>query len=350
MKRCPECRRDYYDDTLLYCLDDGNALLEGPASGSGAGDEPATILSEPPALAGGRSASESPARAHIHRTGQTAILPTGAEAAPQEDWGRLAGKRSLSAHRAAKPLAALIVTALILVGGYFGYRYFQPATSEQINSIAVLPFENRSNDPDADYLSDGLAESLIFRLSQLPDLKVSPTSSVMHYKGRGGNLVMIAKELGVQAVMIGKLVQRGDSLTISIELVDVPNNKLLWGEQYERKVSELLNTQREIAAIIADKLRVKLAGNDKGVTKKYTDNNEAYQLYLKGRFHFARRTKADMERSIELLHQATELDPNFALAYVGIAEIVHQHAVLSVHLAEGGFAEGAGRDRKSTGA
>ena len=120
--------------------------------------------------------------------------------------------------------------------------------------------------------------------------------------------------------MSGRLVQRGENLLISVELVDARNNKLLWGEQYDRKMSDLLATQREIASAITQKLQLKLSGEEKGIAKKYTDNNEAYQLYLKGRFHFAKRTRDDMKKSIELYQQAVALDPNFALAYVGIAE------------------------------
>jgi TolB-like protein/Tfp pilus assembly protein PilF len=194
------------------------------------------------------------------------------------------------------------------------------SVSNPIASIAVLPFQNKSSDPDTDYLSDGLAESLIFRLTQLPGLKVSPTTSVMRYKDKDEEVAKIASELGVDAVMTGRILKRGDNLNITVELVDTRNNKSLWGEQYERKMSDLLATQREIAATIAQKLQIKLSGNDQGVTKKYTDNNDAYQLYMKGRFYFARRTKEDMERSIDLYTQATALDPNFALAYVGIAE------------------------------
>ena len=311
MKRCPECRRDYYDDTLLYCLDDGNALLEGPASGSGTGDEPATaILSVPPAVAGGLPQ-------HTDETDvKTAILQPPATAGGSDS----TEKQSFSAHRAAKPLIAAVVAVAILIGGFFGYRYINSTGGGQINSIAVLPFENRSGNTDTDYLSDGIAESLIFRLSQIPELKVSPVSSVIRYKGKEFDAKKIAAELGVGAVMSGRLTQRGDNLTISVELIDAANNKILWGEQYDRKMSDLLATQREIAATITQKLQVKLLGDEKGLTKRYTNNSEAYQLYLKGRFHFARRTKEDMFKGIDLYNQAVKLDPNFALAYVGIAE------------------------------
>jgi eukaryotic-like serine/threonine-protein kinase len=218
---------------------------------------------------------------------------------------------------------SLALTLVFLIGAGFLFAYYMRARSSEvaIDSIAVLPFENKSNASDTEYLSDGLAESLIYRLSQLPNLKVSPTSSVMRYKGKETDLKTIAAELGVSAVMTGRMAQRGDNLTISVELVDVRNNKLLWGEQYERKMSDLLATQREIAASIAQKLQLKLAGNEtRGITKRYTDNNEAYQLYLKGRFYFARRTDEDIRRSIDLFQQAIKLDPNFALAYVGVSE------------------------------
>jgi TolB-like protein/Flp pilus assembly protein TadD len=294
---------------MSFCLDDGAELLYGPAqsepsaSGGSQFDDPQTAI-----LLETASPSETATRAQIHTTEQTAVLPSGITKLP---------KASSFDKRL---LLAPLTLAVIVLGGVLGYRYFRPANTDTINSVAVLPFENRSGSSDADYLSDGLAESLIFRLNQLPGLKVSPVSSVVRYKGTGTDVQTIASELGVDAVMTGRLVIRGDSLSIAVELVDARDNRSLWGEQYERKMSELLATQREIAAAIVDKLQIKLGSNEKAVAKKYTDNSEAYQLYLKGRYHFARRTKADMERSIELFQQATELDPNFALAYVGIAE------------------------------
>ena len=327
MKRCPECRRDYYDDTLSFCLADGSELVYGLSE-----TEPATaILSEPGALMGGGTGlrgGEDQTRPQIHTTEQTAILQRGAEAEPQRSLGDSSERRSLSAHRAAKPLggrnkllAGLGIAVLLLVAGFFGYRYFKPAAAEQISSIAVLPFENRSGSTDTDYLSDGLADSLIYRLSQLPNLKVSPTSSVMRYKGKDTDVAQIAKELKVDAVMSGRLVQRGDDLTISIQLIDSRSEKLIWAEQYDRKLADLLATQREIATTIADKLQLKLAGDDaKGITKKYTNDNDAYQFYLKGRFNWNKRTDAGLKAAVEYYNQAIEKDPGFALAYAGLAD------------------------------
>jgi len=206
MKRCPECGREY-DNSMMFCLDDGAELLYGPArSEPGAiatgflpDDEAATaILSEPGAIATGFRDSDI-TRPQVHTDDPTAIFPRGAGAKPQSGLGdsserprfwhkkraSVAGTTQPSANRAAKPLAALIVAVLVLVGGFFGYRYFSASSSTQINSIAVMPFESRNSDADTDYLSDGLAESVIFRLTQIPDLRVSPTSSVMRYKGDG---------------------------------------------------------------------------------------------------------------------------------------------------------------------
>jgi tetratricopeptide (TPR) repeat protein len=143
----------------------------------------------------------------------------------------------------------------------------------------------------------------------------------MRYKGKETDVKTIAAELGVSAVMTGRIAQRGDNLTISVELVDVRNNKLLWGEQYERKMSDLLATQREIASTIAEKLQVKLSGSDnKGITKRYTNDNEAYQLYLKGRYYWNRRTAENLKKAIEQFKSATDRDPNFALAFAGLGD------------------------------
>jgi serine/threonine-protein kinase len=217
----------------------------------------------------------------------------------------------------------VLLIALLLIGAAVGLGlYLRAGNSEAaIDSIAVLPFQNKSSDADTEYLSDGLAESLIYRLSQLPNLKVSPTSSVIRYKGKDTDIAQIAKELEVDAVMSGRVSQRADNLTISVELVDARTKKIIWAEQYDRKMSDLLATQREIATTIAQKLELKLSGNDaKGITKRYTDSNEAYQLWLKGRYSFGKRTKDGHLQAIGYFRQAINLDPKFALAYARLAE------------------------------
>jgi TolB-like protein/Tfp pilus assembly protein PilF len=184
----------------------------------------------------------------------------------------------------------------------------------------VLPFENRSGNADTDYLSDGVADSLIYRLSQLPDLKVSPTSSVMKYKGSAADVGQIAKELDVDAVMSGRLVQQGNDLSIIVQLIDSRTGKLVWAEQYDRKMADLLATQREIASAITQKLELKLSGQEPGLAKRYTSSNEAYQLYLKGRFHWSKRTYQDLLKAADYFRAAIDKDNGFALAYSGAAD------------------------------
>jgi len=316
MKRCPDCRRDYTDDTLLYCLDDGTALLDGPASM----DEPATaLLSEPGAVATGFRGGEDQTRPQINTTGQTAILHTGVEAKPRRNSGNLSERQSLSAHRAAKPLIAVGIAVVLLISGFFGYRYFSP--TKQIESIAVMPFVNESGNADVEYLSDGITETLINSLAQLPRLSVKARSSVFHYKGKTVVPQTIGNELSVQAILNGRVVQRGDNLTLSLELVDARTGNQMWGEQYNRKMMELVSLQSQIARDVSHKLRAKLTGAEQQqVAKNYTENTEAYQLYLQGRYHWNKRKPEEHKKAIQYFEQAIELDPNYALAYAGLAD------------------------------
>jgi serine/threonine protein kinase/tetratricopeptide (TPR) repeat protein len=223
----------------------------------------------------------------------------------------------IKGHKIAAAVGALVLLAAVVgIGLYVHARNSEVA----IESIAVLPFQNKSGDPDTEYLSDGLSESLIYRLSQLPKLRVSPTSSVFRYKNKEIDPIKVGDELGVNAVLSGRIVQRGENLTISAELIDVRHDKLLWGEQYERKVSELLQTQREIAKEIVDKLRLKVSGQESAFTKHYTESNEAFQLYMKGRFYWNKRIPSALHKSVEYYEQAIQQDPTFALAYAGLAD------------------------------
>jgi TolB-like protein len=301
MKRCPECRRDYYDDSLLYCLEDGASLL------SGLPDEPATVM-----LSGDPQTSESATRTFDESVGRN-----------NSDQIQ---RSQASSNKRVAITAAICIVILIAVLSVGGYMFLGRSSSDRIGSIAVMPFENRSGNSDTDYLSDGLTDSLIFRLSQLPDLKVSPTSSVMHYRGSSTDIAQMAKELDVDAVMTGRLAQVGDALNISVQLTDARTKKLIWAEQYDRKMADLLSTQREIATAITQKLQLKLSGNEKGIVKKYTNSSEAYQLYLKGRYYWSKRSKEDMFKAIDSYKQAITLDPDFALAYAAMAEVYNSMA------------------------
>jgi eukaryotic-like serine/threonine-protein kinase len=215
-----------------------------------------------------------------------------------------------------------IAVVLALIAGTVGLFYYLHARSTEvaIDSIAVLPFTNQSHDENVNYLSDGLTESIINSLAPLPNLRVIPRSSVFSYRGDPDPL-KAGKALGVRAVLTGRLLQRGDDLVVSAELVDVRDNKQLWGEQYHRKISDLLAVQNEIATAISTSLRPTISGSDQNKLKKHnTDNPEAYQLYLKGNYFWQKFTPADHKKAEEYFNQAVAVDPNFALAYFGLSE------------------------------
>ena len=183
-----------------------------------------------------------------------------------------------------------------------------------------MPFVNASNDPNSEYLSDGITESLINNLSQLPNLTVMARSSVFRYKGRDVDPQTVAKELKVQALVTGRIVQRGDQLIISSELIDARTSRNLWGDQYDRKVSDALSVQQEITGAISAKLRERLSGEGtKQVAKGGTNDPEAYQLYLKGLYYWERRTPETLDKARDYFNQAIQRDPGYALAYVGLA-------------------------------
>ncbi len=219
-------------------------------------------------------------------------------------------------------LIAVLALIAIAVGAIVLRFYLHKSQTEAaIDSIAVLPFVNQNNDPETEYRSDGLTESIINSLAQLPNLRVIARSSVFRYKGKETDPFAAGRELGVRAVLTGRIMQHGDSLTISTELIDVRDNKQLWGEQYTENVSDLLSMQRVIASQISTNLRLQLSAPDEGrLTKHYTDNSEAYQAYLKGRYHWNKRTAESLEKSVEFLNQAIEKDPSYALAYAGLAD------------------------------
>ena len=217
-----------------------------------------------------------------------------------------------------------IIVGLALVGLVVflaDKSYLGTNSKPVISSLAVMPFTNVGGDANTEYLSDGVTESLIDSLSQLPNVAVKSRSSVFRYKGREVDPSVAGSELGVQAVLTGRLVQRGDALSLSLELVDARNNNHLWGSQYNRTLADLVTVQEEIVKDIADHLRPTLTGAEqKNLTRHYTDNTEAYQLYLKGRYYWNKRSAGGIRKSIEYYEQAIAKDPNYALAYAGLAD------------------------------
>jgi len=249
MKRCPQCGREY-DNSMMFCLDDGAELLYGPASG----DEPAT-----------------------------AIL---------SDWVVSAsGEAKTAVFRAANP-----------------------------NSIAVLPFVNISPDPENEYFCDGLAEELLNALSKIDKLKVAARTSAFSFKGKNKSVREIGEKLGVGKVLEGSVRRFGTKIRISIQLVNAADGFRLWSESYDREMQDIFQLQDEITLAVIDALKVELLGPTRElVLKRYTDNAEAYELYLKGRYHHYKYTAEGWKRAIELFEMALAKEPAYAPAYAGMS-------------------------------
>ena len=261
MKRCPECGREY-DNTMMFCLDDGAELLYGPATAS-AGDEPATaILSDPGAFANGVSSAE---------------------------------RRTELFNRSA-------------VSGV-----------DNLNSIAVLPFAHLSSDPDDEYFCDGLADELLNALAKIDGLKVAARTSSFSFKGKNTDIAEIARKLGVRSVLEGSVRKSGERLRISVQLIDAADGYQLWSERYDREMRDIFDVQDEITLAVIDALKLKLLGNAKtSILKRETENTEAYKAYLKGRY--LRYTKNDHKGAFLAYEEAVRLDPLHAPSWIGLAE------------------------------
>jgi len=240
---------------------------------------------------------------------RSVIGATAAEAPVQPWWRR---KPTIG-------IAAVLLVTLLAGGGWL-YRS-RMSGGETIDSLAVLPFVNGSGDPNAEYLSDGITESLINSLSQLPKLEVKSRDSAFHYKGKDPDAETVGRELGVRAVFKGRVTQAGDNLTVSAELIDARNNDHIWGQQYSRKASDIFALQGDIAKEITTALRVRLSGEDeKRISKRFTADPEAYQDYLKGRYWRSKLNEEGLRKGIEYLQQAIAKDPTYSLAYAGLAD------------------------------
>jgi TolB-like protein/tetratricopeptide (TPR) repeat protein/predicted Ser/Thr protein kinase len=283
---------------------DSDSSRISPASGAGSGGQAAQIAPQADRPASGSQAAV-----------RAAPVPTApAEAAPRPSSAQyvVAGVRR---NRRAVGLVLVCLVMLAAAAIYFLTR------DSGLDSMAVLPFVNVGGDPGTEYLSDGISESIINNLSQLPKLSVRSFSSVSRYRGKDISPVAAGKELKVPVVLTGRLVKRGDEFAISAELIDVRNDRQIWGSQYTRKVADIMAIQEQISREISEKLQLRLSGDQKQrMTHRATGNTEAYQLYLQGRYYWNKRTLEGVQQSIEFFQQAIQKDAKYALAYAGEAD------------------------------
>ncbi len=260
MKRCPECRRDYTDDTLLYCLDDGNALLDGPTSMH---ESATAILSDRSGYAGRDPSGE--ASTEVYSRAGSAI--------------------------------------------------------DNSKSIAVLPFMNMSADSDNEYFGDGLAEELLNALGKIDDLKVAARTASFSFRGKSASLSEIGRVLGVKSVLEGSIRRAGERIRVGVQLINASDGYHLWSERYDREMRDIFDIQDEITLAVVAALKLKLFGEKRAsVLRHYTDNAEAYQLYLNGRYYLNKWTAEGLKKAIEYFERTIGLEAGFAPAYSGLAD------------------------------
>jgi TolB-like protein/Flp pilus assembly protein TadD len=314
MKRCPKCNRVEPDDALVFCRTDGTPLVNDSSSvrtgigtvkfssAPGASETETSIL------------PQTVTDADMSRaTGPTTLL---------DRQRTIGGTRELSKPkwRRAWVLTVAAIIAIALAASAYFYLSRGKNTASK-NSIAVLPFVNAGNDPNTEYLSDGISEALINSLTELQQLRVIARSTAFRYKGKDADPQQVGRELNVQTVLMGRVHQLGDRLSIQVDLVDATTGAQLWGAEYERKLSDVLSVKQTIAREITDKLRLKLSGEDQQrLVRRDTTDAEAYQSYMRGRYYWNKRTADGLKRAIQEFQQATERDPVYALGYVGLAD------------------------------
>jgi len=290
----------------MYCLDDGSALLEGP--GAAVGDESKTaVLNFDEATAA--SQVRATERGDISATATLAVGPT---SSAEYIVGEAKRHKFLSLGIVAVLLGA------VLAGTYFAFLAKRAAA---FDSIVVLPFANASGDVETDFLSEGISETLINNFTRIPSLRVIARSTAFRYKGKDLDPQTIGRELNVGAILSGRVLQRGDALNIQVDLISAADGTQIWGNAYSSKASEVLDVEHRVARDVSEQLKLKLSGAEqRQMAKNYTQNADAYQSYLKGRFYWNKRTAENLTKAISEFQQAVDKDPNYALAFVGLAD------------------------------
>jgi TolB-like protein len=247
----------------------------------------------------------------LKRDTDSTRVPVPASALPPAKGRSLGRKVALAA-------TALVLLAVVAVVAQHEIQVLQLNT---MDSVAVLPIANATGDPNSEYLSEGITQELVSTLSQIPKLKVVSLASAYRYKGKAIDPPTVARELGVHTILTGRMVQRGNDLSISAEFVDAEHDRVMWSKQYQWKLADVPNVQAEITQDITENLKMNLTGAEKShMAQRSTQNPEAYQLYLQGRFYWNRRTAGGVNKAIDYFQQAIIKDPNYALAYSGLAD------------------------------
>lgn len=315
MKRCPQCSRVESDEALKFCRVDGTTLISDSSS---IDQEAGTVKLGSGSVANVTATGILPQTtdASINRaTAPTTVLPAQPPSSTTSELTKPNRRRAVVA-------VTVLLTAIVAAAAVIVFDSYRSRNSgKSIQSIAVMPFVNASGNAELDYLSDGMTETLIRSLSQLPNLNVKARSTVFRYKGRESDAKTIGRELGVPAILQGRFTQRGDQLTLNLELIDAQTENVIWTDQYDRKSSDLVTLQNQIARDVTSKLKIQLTSADQlKLAKNYTNDPEVYRLYLQGRFYWNKRTKSEVDKAVVYFHQAVERDPNFALGWVGLAD------------------------------
>ena len=314
MKRCPQCNRVETDEALKFCRVDGATLLIDSSSFD---QEAGTAKFGSGSVASEASTGVLPPTtdANTNRaTGPTTVLVQPATSTTVK-------LNKPKRRKTAVVIAIVAVTAVTAATAILVNSYRSKTGITAIQSIAVMPFVNESGNLDIEYLSDGMTETLINSLSQVPGVSVKARASVFRYKGKDQEARNTARDLGVQALLSGRIVERGDLLTLNVELIDGQTENVLWGNRYERKLSELVTLQRDVARDVSSQLKSKLSTAEAAkITKSYTTNAKALELYLKGRYFSKQFTLDGFNRGVDAFNQAIALDPNYALAYAGLSD------------------------------
>jgi eukaryotic-like serine/threonine-protein kinase len=292
-----------------------------PAPASGASAASPSPVSERTKTPSGPSAASAAAASLQKSTAQTE---------PQYSSDSVLAVGLAKRHKRELILALAVLIVIVAAVGYWLRRSGASSPGGSIDSVAVLPFANAGGDQDTEYLSDGITETLINNLSRISKLRVVPRSTVFRYKGQSTAPEKIGHDLNVRSVVTGRVTRRGDSFIVGAELIDVSKDSQLWGDQYSQKLSDILGIQEQISKAIADHLRIELSGTDqRQLAKRDTENAEAYQLYLRGRYFWNKRTIEGVKQGLAYFQQAIEKDPGYALAYAGVAD--------SYEVGSGGF-------------